>query len=441
MAIMRKDSIVSTTKGNRHRDQTLIEKSRNFEKIKQVLAEEYNENKLMNAIKRICTDGNVEYSKQILNQTMQDYPQFVTLRLFHVLFNVFTKNDCIHESEVYLDKMISIYGIMPDIKTATILITGCKRKGNKLFAEKVWKEMVIKYHLTPNLLAYDAMIGVYAKSGHQQLAEKLFKEMQEKHDIKPNIVVCTSLMKVYAENKDMIKVLKLKEYIESKQMKMTGITYLIIMTCYLKNHDYHSALNIYQEYLNVTKDNPPNIKMFNMQMVSYLGLVKTEINENKRMQYFDLIMNSITNELIQLNKKLAHTKLQAIIAFYENDFDKIEGIFKQLQQQNVFGYWSNDLLTIDLHYYGYDIVKFLIKYIFKHEKEFILNMDRIQFLCGRKRHSDPFNDSLTESSKGIAQFIATELLTYSPPIRSYNEKAFLVLNKNDVINYYKTKRL
>eukprot|EP01084_Bolivina_argentea_P124178 220048_1 len=411
----------------------IIEKSRNL-----MTQNSFNTLDCLKTMKHYRNIGEVHAAKKFINDLIEHDCQYISLQIYNELFNLFADKDCIWESEFYIDSMINIHGIMPNIDTATILIKGCQRIGNIKFAEKIWKQMIVNYHLKPNINVFSEMMGVYGKTGKDKSAEKLLKQMIERHQIKPNIVICSHLMKAYAENKNIYQVLQMKKYIESKMhIKLTHIQYLIIMTCYLKNDDYHNAIKMFNEYVNVTKDNPPNIKLFALKMVSYLGIMKMECDQEKREYYFNLITDSIELKGKYLNVSLANIQLSAAIGFYGNDFDKILSVFNKLRSKDMFRYWTDDYLSIDLHGYGYDIVGFLLKYIFEYEKERILDMDCVQILCGRGTHRDVTSASLGNANcRGIQEYTTRELMGYSPPIRCDVHKGFLILNRDDILKYY-----
>lgn len=404
---------------------TMIEKS--YQEIEQSLVQR---------IKSL----NVEEAKKWMNEIAETDSKYLSLPLYNALFETFARCDCIWQSEAFIDSMIGEFGIVPSIETVVILINGCRKKANVCFAEKIWESMVKSYHLTPTLDAYAAMIGVYAMAGNQISAERLFRQMTVEQRMLPNIVVCSHMMKAFAENKNIKKVIKMKQFMQAKEMKLTGIEYVILMTAHLKVDAYENALREYEEYSKMTNNKEPNVQLFALRLVSFLGMLKVQKqNISKRNFYYHLITEPTLIKLnrLTMNEKIASIQLHAAIIHFDDNFEQILVLFERLRAMHFFQYWSDDCLSIDLHGFGYEVAGFLLIYILKFESKRLLDMHCIQILCGRERHKDSKSALLGHSNcKNIREYIAKKLMSLSPPIRSENSKAFLILNKQDVVKYY-----
>ncbi len=123
--------------------------------------------------------------------------------------------------------------------------------------------------------------------------------------------------------------------------------------------NYSDAIKTSNQYVKVTKDSAPNIKLFALKMISYLSIAM-ESEHEKREYYFDVTTN--TTESNGLNAKLSHIQLLAAIRFHGINFDEMLSVFKPQ-------FWTDNYSGIGLHGYRYDIVKFLLRHMCKYLKE------------------------------------------------------------------------
>eukprot|EP01084_Bolivina_argentea_P136409 240231_1 len=152
---------------------------------------------------------------------------------YNILFRALSINECVYNYSKYIKKMISKDNIKPDIITATILIGGCKKRGDIETAENIWNNIILKFELQATEITYIEILNVYAKAANSNKAQIKFKEMIE-NGIKPNESSCSALMKCFVNCFDIQNVLKIKTFMELKGLKIDWYIYLSLINVYKK---------------------------------------------------------------------------------------------------------------------------------------------------------------------------------------------------------------
>merc|ERR1712176_672761 len=148
----------------------------------------------------------------------------------------------------------------------------------------------------------------------------------------------------------------------------------------------------------------------------------------------------------------AQNVLKAVVMFHytlRQDEGKTMELFASLCEEHGIGYWTKDKETnkwmIDFHSFSYETCKFVLEYVFKHERQNILDMgDDIIILCGRGYHRDKYSTNRNPNERGLMHFVQHEMAQWSPPIRSQrcqHNYALLQLVKEDVIEYFDAHKM
>lgn len=413
------------------------------------------------AITKCGEIGDVESCIKIIN-TMYKKKISRDLNVYNILFRAFALNEKAYQYPSYLDNMVNKDKISPDIVTATILIGGCKLRGDIDLAQDIWNNIIIKFKLEPTDITYIQMLSVYATAAEPHKAQKTFKEMMEK-GIRPNHQSCGALMQCFSNCMDINNVIKIKQFMELKGIKLDSYHYRSLIAVYLKNRLPLKALEIYNEYINKLNGDIPHESIVGFKNHIFKVLLEDNVNkgidDKNTEHYYNMITKTNLDEIkgwfgsksVVINR-LKYNLLESNILYHDTlkgDKKKATEIFKNICDKYKIGYWTKMDKTgkwiLDFHSFGYIATKFLLEYLFIYEKDNILEMDEVLILCGRGYHRDKYSsDNRHPDERGIMWFIQNELSLWSPiPIRSQkcqDNFAVLRLFREDVIAYFETQQ-
>lgn len=416
------------------------------------------------AIKKCSDLKDIQNCKIIFKMVIENHSQ-MNIYLYNALFLAFTENDSIWECNAYLKQMMGKYNLMPDSATASILLKGCKCRGNINQARKIWKDVILKYDIPLTNYMLVELISIYGKFGEIEKAEKIFNRcLSSSESITICNYMCGAMINAYAKNNQIEKALAIQTYAANENLELSVIEILPIMSFYLKTenalfYNPSKTLQLCMEY-----DHEPYVNgLFHLKSVAYLHLLRKEIeqqmkvcndqNSNLVQYYFSMIVNSMMEErakygISESEFAFIHVRLRAFLYYYRYEFDHkcLVEYYQKLCEHGHIQHWTklkqnNTLSVLDLHNFGYEIAHFLLLYVLKYETKKILNLEQILIVCGKRTHINPH-----VSGEGLLKFVQGLLQnTFHPSIRcslyktpnSRRNKGILLLNKNDVENYCK----
>lgn len=364
--------------------------------------------------------------------------------IYNTLFNILCKNDQMKIAQKFLLQMISNDEISPNIVILTTLISGCKYRTNVAFAEEFW-QMIFDYKLESDAdcALYNAMISVYCKAGMVERAEFLFNELKKiKNGImSQNIAILSTMMNVYASQANIKKV---NEYFNiclndpQLKKKMSSVQLTVVMKCYLLLNSPKKALKVSKKYSNVF--GVVSDVEFNLKCAAYLQLIccngKYDGKKAIRKLFHSIPKQRGKIGLLPINENIAKIQMQAILHTngFAHEDKEILAVFHSLQKQNFLGFWCIGKSCIQLDFHGYNeiLVKFLLNYIFKYERENIQKMDIPYLICGKGVHKDMQMD---RKNIFISDIIVDELNSWTPSISCVidaENSGRLILNKQDI---------
>eukprot|EP01084_Bolivina_argentea_P193878 332596_1 len=393
------------------------------------------DNVYINAIKRcnnLCDFKGALRIFDLMNKN--DITQ--SIEIFNALIECLCDCDRIQLAYKYLNNM----EIKPNIKTFEIILSNCKYRISLIdIAENIWKKMIFNYNMIPNINICNIMIGIYARLGDVYKAEIIWKHLYAIKNI--NAETCAEMIYCYYIKKDEKKLIEMQKFMKLNNIKMNASHYYGIIRYYLSIGKPHKVLLIFDEI------NKSMIDM-NEQLLYQLCLTYLQLKE------YNIIIKTLSGKFWTLfdgNYDLNGLLFEAWLIKYEMDYlnDELICVFKQFGDSNkLTGYWcksdggmhmNEDIWWIDLHgiYRRRRMVKFILKYIFNIESEYIKKQLRMKqdivVLCGKGVHSHgPFHGN----SKTLCE---QELLSWSPPIKCklYDKcDGCLVLNSDDIKSFY-----
>lgn len=391
---------------------------------------------------------------------------------YSILFRALALNEKSYEFPKYLQWMMAKDGIKPDIVCATILIGGCKKRGDVETAETVWNDMILKFGMEPTELTFVQMLSVYAKAGDTEKAQRTFKDMME-CGIPPNQSSCGALMQCFANCMDIGNVIKIKQFMLIKGIPLDVYQYRSMMSVYLKNKMPLKALQVYNEYLESLKKRKhrndgnevvPHKDIIGMKNATFLMMleenVERGIDDSNTAHYHQMVTVKTLDEIKQfygtkspIVRRLAHNVLTAHVLYHwtlKGDEQRTMTLFRNLCEEQQIGYWLQNKDTgqwmLDFHHFGYISTKFLLQYLLKYERESVLEMDDILILCGKGYHRDAYSsDQKHPEQRGLMNFVQNELFQMSSvPIRSqkcHDNQAVLRVIREDIIAYAETLKV
>lgn len=388
--------------------------------------------------------------------------------VYNEFFKILTKYGKIQIAMKYLNHMIKIDKINPTIITATILIGACKETSDYLLATKIWNIIIKKYNLLPDCICYTQLISVYTKACKIKLAQYTFNEMLN-NNILPNLTCYSSLINGYLKCNQLENAIKLFKFIHLNQTTKYQITqaqYIPFISYYLKKNKPFKALKIYDQCIKLMMNKPYLLKndetLQYVRSVIYVQLIKQGLNDNNDnndkdiKEWFHILFQVIPFEresifnLSRSNHRLSHLQLQVmlllkdenkIIEFFEND----------LLKSSSFGMWKfvkdNEINNwcIDLHLMTFEVAQFILKYIFKYQKQNILNCinnnNSLYILCGKNNHRIiRDNKEGKDVENNIKKCVIDLVSKWKPTINiemKQDDEAFIIMDATQIINFYK----
>ena len=380
---------------------------------------------------------------------------------YSILFRALALNERSYEFPKYLRWMMARDGLQPDIVCATILIGGCKKRGDVETAETVWNDMIVRMGLEPTELTFVQMLSVYAKAGDTEKAQRTFKAMME-CGIRPNQSSCGALMQCFANCLDIGNVLKIKHFMQIKGIPLDVFQFRSMMTVYLKNRMPLKALQVYNEYLESLRKQQhqsevvPHKDIIGMKNATFLMMLEQRtmdgIDDETTSHFHEMVTVKTVDEIKRFYgtkspfvQRLAHNVLTAHVLYHytlKGDEKGTMALFRRLCEQQQLGYWQQNRESghwmLDFHHFGYISTKFLLRYLLKHELESLLEMDDVLILCGKGYHRDAYSsDQTNPEQRGLLHFVQNELLKWTPvPIRSqkcHDNHAVLRVVREDIV--------
>eukprot|EP01083_Nonionella_stella_P150149 477833_1 len=399
-----------------------------------------------------------------------------TVIVYNELYKILLKYGKLDIALTYFNYMTKIDTIKPTIITATILIGGCKDTSDYKLASKIWDNTITKYSLQPDHICYTQLISVYAKACKAKLALNAFNEMLG-YNILPSITCYGALINCYCkvgEVDNAAKILKLIHGNEQLKHQVSHAQYTPFMSYYLQQNKPIKALKIYDQCIKLMMNKHRQLEQFDqtyllkdeslqyLRSVIYVQLIKGRFDGRNRddediKEWLRMLFDVLPNErervfgLNRTNHRLAHQQLQVMLLLYgEYDMKKVIGFFEEeLLKNGHFGMWTRhhakemEFWVLDLHLMTFDVTKFILKYVFKYEKENILNSQddegNIHILCGQGKHRKVRTETGKNHENNITRCVQDELLSWNPHIRSAinaDNKSFVTLNTNDIIQFY-----
>lgn len=401
--------------------------------------------------------------------------------VYNEFFKILTKYGKLEIALKYFNYMIKIDKISPTIITATILIGACKESLDYKLATKIWDIVIKKYNLLPDSMCYTQLISVYCNSCKIKLALNLFNQMLN-DNILPSITCYGSMINGYLKVNQLenaIKILKLIHENDELKYEITHAQYTPFISYYLRHNKPLKALKIYDQciklMMNKKYDLHNNKNKFDstyllkydeslqyLRSVIYVQLIKEKykdtnnIHDKEIKEWFHILFNVIPNEresmfgLNRINHRLSHLQLQIMLLFYEdNNIEKVIDFFENdLLKTESFGMWKYQKepinnWVIDLHLMTFDVTKFILKYLFKYEKNNIFDLDteKLYILCGKGKHRIlRHGNNGKDHENNIKSCVIDEFASWDPVIvakTDSQDNAFVTIDLRDIINFYK----
>eukprot|EP01084_Bolivina_argentea_P236248 397283_1 len=350
-------------------------------------------------------------------QLMQKRNITPNVYVYSILFHAFNQNNKPYFSDNYLNQMINIHKIKPDVFVLTTLFGGCTKHGNVKRAEKILK-MFEQYNVSPNSFTYTELIDTYGQSGNFGKCQQLYDEMVSKN-IEQTAPIKTVLMHAYLKSNKIDIALNLKRNFEIEGYKMNEICYIPFVAFYVKPSEYfnpNESLKLFEECKAKNNTKHHSAAMINLKFVAYKKLMEMETNRDKKLEYFELIKTLPNerklNELTPWNRDTARNVFDAYLIYYNNNFNHPDVIQCFNNLCRYIGYWSVDKTTnkwiLDLHGYNYEQAKFALYYLLMRKTDELVSEMGFEWkiICGKQQGSVPTSKV---SQKGIKQFVVDRL--------------------------------
>eukprot|EP01083_Nonionella_stella_P173942 601618_1 len=349
----------------------------------------------------------------------------------------------------YFKEMTNKYELVPDIVTFNALIKGCSTQRKHRTAGKYWYLMKHTYAIQPDNATYKEMIRVYAKSEKTERAEKIFNEYLEKvrnKELKPLANVFRAYLNVFSLVGDIKGMKHAFKVLQQHGMKVNAAIIGDVMSGYLIGGHPDKSIQTLRTYI-ASGGCPKTCMLLDRKCNALTQMIQNESVdhvEEKQALYAEL-QNTIHVECKQYhtwipNHVKARCLLASAIALYGDDTMRIVEVFESLKDQGSISdmVYVEEMQTfaINLHLLNdMTCAKFMLFYCITFKwKELVSVNDYFAIVVGKGLHSKREN-----KKKGkFGEFIANELLAYTPPIKCINQtqdKGILIVNKQDLLTY------
>lgn len=176
-------------------------------------------------------------------------------------------------------------------------------------------------------------------------------------------------MQCHANCMDITNVLKIKHFMELKDIALDAFQYRSLMTLYLKNKVPLKALSAYNEYVRtLADDEAPHKEFIAMKNSTFLVLLEENIKKGcddaNTEHYYTMVTRTTLDEIRRfygsksaIVRGLAHNVLTATVLFHDTlkgDRETARKMFAQLCEEQQIGYWTQEKGTgrwmLDFHW-------------------------------------------------------------------------------------------
>eukprot|EP01083_Nonionella_stella_P280145 952900_1 len=386
---------------------------------------------------------NHKYIKTIFTMIENDNISF-NIYFFGILFDILSKTK-LESTELlyYFQKMYALRDkVKPNTITLSTLLKCCRKCNDLKLAEKI---LLLLKGIELDKFALNELIGIYGNN-HQMDQALLYFNKLCAMDTTPNIVAYGSMLNAYAQVgdiksiKSLIKDMKKDEYLKEQLAKSSAI-YTALMKGYLNCVPCKpkKALTVFDVMAKETDCKVLDVHIL-LKATAYNTLIMNGMDEEHK--YLDKLLNELPKEREALvscvnksNQVLASLQLKGCIMAQDYDFDAVVPMFEERFQQHI-GYWrrvcdentKREKLVLDFYHFGEIITRFILKYIFKYQKEQVLDaLDEngtLQMFCddglGNKYKINDSEMKFQESST-LKQIIKDEILSWNTSIDVDND--------------------
>ena len=363
---------------------------------------------------------------------------------FCILFDVLSKTKLDSNDLVfYFQKM---YAMRDQLKIDTIALSTlfkCCRKCNDIkLAEKI---MHLLKDIQLDMYGLNELIVLYGNNKQIKQSVVYFAKLCAL-DPKPNIIAYGSMLNAFAEIGDvhnikaLIDKMKQDKYLK-KQLKKSGAVYTALMKGYLNctPSKPKKCISVFDLMANRTDCSVLDVHI-NLKATAYNKLIMDGVDVHK---YLDKLLNELPNErqkfvssVSKYSQQLASQQLKGCCLVYGDDMDSIVQIFEERLREHI-GCWKRivdessklERFVLDFYRFSEIITRFMIKYLFEHQREQILNaLDENGMLCVIC-DDDALTNQFDEST-ALREVIREELLALNEvvdvKVDSYDANMLLV---------------
>eukprot|EP01083_Nonionella_stella_P007141 20636_1 len=398
------------------KQRSLILKSKSVHEIDRILHSQtdFDSSVYSVAIKRAGRLRDINYCMKI--ERMVEKRNVTRDSVFYTtLFEAFNLNRRPFLCDKYLEQMVGIYRVVPDVFTINALLSGCMSTGDVDRAEKIWNAFILKYNIDADVALYTTMIRICGQQGFLVKAKQFYDEFMQKLS-QPDIIMSTAMIQAYVKSNRIEEALLIKQELESAGLNLDFIGYLPLLGFYLKDTEHtnpNQVLQLLDECVAKNKLKKLPDTVLNIKHIAFLKLLEHCKTQEEKTKYFELILRlpheRVQNGYEELDLESARIVLDAHLIYYNHNHshNKIIQFFEECCVSRHFGYWYYDpkmkQWLLDLHGYNYNEVEFVLYYILNHKCDDLVRHMGYKWIiiCGKSQGTDP---SSKQSQIGIKQF-------------------------------------